>query len=229
MHLHINSCEEPTMSVWLNNSLSLYCTVSHCATIACSPHISWLISQWVGLYGHGWPSHFNPVVPSHTQYGHCNDEGTFNADCGSSSAAKHESTPYGYDLLSWSRSPSLRNSPLVIPGEIFGGDLAWVGQGWPQHLRFRSCHSFSHPSSSSARGVKVLSLRIYIMCWGVVPGQDFFCHLLTTIAFMSWIVTLCLRLVPFSNWVYNHEFDWKLYYVLINHELTTYGRIMSLM
>lgn len=144
MHSHINSREELPVSVWLNNSPSLYCTVSHCATIACSPHISWLISQWVGLYGHSWPSHFNPVVPSHTQYGHCNDEGTFNADCGSSSAAKQESSPYGYDLLSWSRSPSLRNSPLVIPGEIFGGDLAWVGQGWPQHLRFRSCHSFIH-------------------------------------------------------------------------------------
>lgn len=140
-HFHINSWEP-----WLNNSLSLYCTVTHCLTIAWSPHISWLISLWLWLYGHSWPSHFNPFAPSYTQYGHCNNEGSFKVDCVSLSTAKQELTPCGRDLLSWSRLPSLRNVARDIPREIFGGDLAWVGQGWPQHLCFRSCRSFIlHP------------------------------------------------------------------------------------
>lgn len=207
-HLHINSCEEPPMSVWLNNSLSLYCTVSHCATIACSPHISWLISQWVGLYGHSWPSHFDPVVPSHTQYGHCNDEGTFNADCVSSSAAKQESTPYGYDLLSWSRSPSLRNLPLVV---LEGNFWRWFGMSGPRVTTTLalSLVPFIHPSSSSVCGVKVLSLWGFTSCVeGLCQDKTFtVIYLLTMIAFMSWIVILYLRLVPFSNQVYNHEWD----------------------
>lgn len=193
-HFHINSCEEPPIPVWLNNSLSLYCTVTHCVAIAWSPHISWLISLWLGLYGHSWPSHFNPFAPFYTQYGHCNNEGSFKVDCVSLSAAKQESTPCGHDLLSWSCLPSLRNLPLDIPGEIFGGDLAWVGQGWPQHLRFRSCRSFSlhQVLLGESRFCPCEDLQYVLGDCASAKPRLFLCviYLVTAIAFTSWITAL---------------------------------------
>lgn len=58
---HINSCEESSSPAGLNNWLSVYCTVTLCWTLICSPHMSW-------------PLPLTPLASSHTQSRHCKKE-----------------------------------------------------------------------------------------------------------------------------------------------------------
>jgi len=76
---HISSCEESPTPVWLNNSLSLYCTVTHCVTYSLDPsHLLTYISTEFGCMA---TYDLNSLAPSFTQYEYCNDFGSSKVEC----------------------------------------------------------------------------------------------------------------------------------------------------
>lgn len=160
-HFHINSCEEPP-----NNSLSLYRTVTHCATIARSPHISWLISLLTQAL---WPQltfSQTPLAPSSTQRGHCSDEGSSKVDCVSFSAPNKS-----WPLVAVTQSPPHRNVPLDIPGKVIGGDLASAGRSGPRVITTLalSLVPFIQRQKCCSGGRGFVLVRVHSVYWRIVP------------------------------------------------------------
>lgn len=106
--------------------------------MACSPHISWLISLWLRLHGHSWPSHLNRCAPSDTKYGHCKRW----RKSKSFIRCQRIDALVAMTYYPWAaRCPSGIYPITFGREEFFWRYLAWMGQGWPQHMRFCSCRS----------------------------------------------------------------------------------------
>lgn len=164
---------------WLNNSLSLYCTVTHCVAKAWSPsHPQACIS--VSLYGCSWPPLFNPFAPFSTQYEHCNNEGDLKVDC----------------VFFFAVSVGLTHFPVIIPefapeipGKTFRGDLAWVSS---------SGGKGDHNTCAFAR-VVVLLPKVLLRDSGFCPHRDLLHVSLPNWASLSLILSLKLPRAELLN------------------------------
>ena len=156
---HISSCEESPTPVWLNNSLSLYCTVTHCVTYSLDPsHLLTYISTEFGCMA---TYDLNSLAPSFTQYEYCNDFGSSKVEC-----VSQLPNMYGTQLCLL-QSPAIPQECAPWHSEGYFSGVMW--HEWMNlvarvttTLAVRSCRQFI-----AKNPLKVLSSWWFTACVGV--------------------------------------------------------------